>query len=214
MDITHLGHSSFRIRSRSATVVTDPFDPKFVGLKFPSVEAGIVTVSHDHADHNQIDLVKNVKKVITGPGEYEVMGVSILGFDSYHDEKMGALRGKNTIFVFEIEGLRLTHLGDLGESLNHEQISNLGNIDVLFIPVGGEYTIGPKEAIRVIGEIDPYFIIPMHYQTPGLNKEDFAKLFGVSDFLAECGLPVENLPRFSVKKEDILEDQGAKVIVL
>lgn len=214
MDITYLGHSSFKIRCKAATIITDPFDPKFVGLKYPSVEADIVTVSHNHADHNQTCLVKNVRKVIDGAGEYEVMGVSILGFSSFHDEKKGSLRGKNTIFVYEADGLRLAHLGDLGESLTHEQLSNLGNIDVLFIPVGGEYTIGPKEAVRVVGEVDPFFIIPMHYQVPGLNKEAFAKLFPVTDFLSESGLSVENLPKFSIKKEDIIEDQSAKVIVL
>jgi len=173
-----------------------------------------VTVSHLHADHNQTGLVKNVRKVIDGPGEYEVMGVSVLGFTSFHDEKKGSLRGKNTIFVFEADGLRLAHLGDLGESLTHEQLSQLGNIDVLFIPVGGEYTIGPKEAVRVVGEVDPFFIIPMHYQVPGLNKEAFAKLYPVTDFLSESGLSVENLPKFSLKKEDIIEDQSPKVIVL
>jgi len=214
MEIYHLGHSYFKIRGKTATIVTDPFDPKFVGLRYPAVEADIVTVSHLHADHNQTGLVKNVRKVIDGPGEYEVMGVSVLGFTSFHDEKKGSLRGKNTIFVFEADGLRLAHLGDLGESLTHEQLSQLGNIDVLFIPVGGEYTIGPKEAVRVVGEVDPFFIIPMHYQVPGLNKEAFAKLYPVTDFLSESGLSVENLPKFSLKKEDIIEDQSPKVIVL
>lgn len=214
MDITYLGHSSFKIRTKSATVVADPFDPKYVGLKYPAVEADIVTVSHNHPDHNRISLVKGAKKVIDGPGEYEIMGVSVLGFASFHDGKKGELRGKNTIYVYEADSLRLAHLGDLGEDLTQEEISGLGSIDVLFVPVGGEYTIGPKEAIRVVGEIDPYFIIPMHYQVPGLNKEGFAKLFGVNDFLSECGLTVETLSKFSVKKEEIIQDQGAKVIVL
>jgi len=214
MDITHLGHSAFKIRTRGATVVTDPFDPKFVGLKFPPVEADIVTVSHDHQDHNQISLVKNPRKIISGPGEYEVLGVSILGFSSFHDEKKGALRGKNTIYVFEAEGLRLAHLGDLGEALTDEEVSRLGNIDVLFVPVGGVYTIGPKEAVRVVGEIDPYFIFPMHYKAPDLNPEGFGKLFPLADFLTESGLTVENLPKFSVKKEEIIADQSAKVIVI
>lgn len=214
MDITYLGHSSFKIKAKNTAVVTDPFDSKFVGIKFPGTEADIVTVSHNHADHNQSALVKGVKKIIDGPGEYEVMGISILGFPSFHDPKSGELRGKNTIFVYEIEGLRLAHLGDLGESLTDEQVSRMGNIDILFVPVGGEYTIGPKEAVEIVGKIDPYYIIPMHYQLPQLNQANFAKLYPVTDFLSQSGLPVETLVKFSVKKEDILADQSTKVIVL
>lgn len=214
MDITYLGHSSFKIRGKTATLITDPFDPKFVGLKYPTQEADIVTISHDHADHNQAGLVKKVKKVVQGPGEYEIMGISIIGVDSFHDDRKGELRGKNTIYVYEIDGLRIAHLGDLGEKLSDEQISQLGNIDILMLPVGGEYTIGPKEAIEVMGEIDSYYVIPMHYQVTGLNPRGFAKLFPVRDFLSECGLPVENLSKFSIKKEDIIENQSTKVIVL
>jgi L-ascorbate metabolism protein UlaG (beta-lactamase superfamily) len=208
-----LGHSSFKIRTKSATIVTDPFDPKYVGLKYPPVEADIVTVSHDHPDHNQISLIKNPKKVIYGPGEYEVMGVSFLGFGSFHDAKQGSLRGKNTIYVIEGDGLRLCHLGDLGETLSDEAVSRLGNIDVLLLPVGGEYTLSPKEAIEAVGKIEPFFVLPMHYQTPGLNPAEFAKLAPREDFLKDCGLPVEKVVKLSLKKEEILEDQNAKVIV-
>src|SRR4030043_2410474 len=104
MDISYLGHSSFRIKGKNASVVTDPFDSQMVGLKFPSVEADIVTVSHDHNDHNQSQLVKGVKRVVAGPGEYEIMGVSIIGIPSYHDSEKGAARGKNIIYVYKIDG--------------------------------------------------------------------------------------------------------------
>lgn len=214
MEITYLGHSSFRMRGKNAVVVIDPFDPKMVGIKYPSVEADIVTVSHDHGDHNNTSAVKGAKKIISGPGEYEVMGVSILGFPSFHDDKEGKERGKNTLYVYEIDGLRVAHLGDLGHVLSDEKVSQLGDIDVLMIPVGGGFTIGPKEAAAVVSEIEPYFVLPMHYQVPGLSAEISAKLSPLESFLSESGLTVEKLPKFVLRKEEITEDQSPKVIVL
>lgn len=213
MDITYLGHSSFRLKGKTASIITDPFDPKFVGLKYPSTDADIVTISHNHPDHNKSELIKNVKMVVEGPGEYEISGVSIIGISSFHDAKKGEERGLNTIYVFEIDGLRIAHLGDLGHALSDEQIAQLGNIDVLMLPVGGEYTIGPKEAVRIVGEIDPYFVTPMHYKVDGLTP-DFYKLEPVETFLAESGLTVEKMDKFSLKREDILEDQSTKIVLL
>ncbi len=214
MDITYLGHSSFKIKTRTATVITDPFDPQMVGLKYSGAEGEIVTISHSHPDHNAVGKVEGVKKVFDGPGEYEVMGVSIIGYPSFHDAKQGAERGKNTIFIFEADGLRLAHLGDLGHTLSDDLVNEIGSIDVLMIPVGGKFTIGPKEAVEIVGKIDPYFIIPMHYAVPGLNSQTFTGVEPVETFLKEIGMTVENLPKFSLKREDILEDQGSKVLIL
>jgi len=214
MEITYLGHSSFKIKTKTASVVTDPYDTTMVGLKYSGVEGDIVTISHDHNDHNAESKVAGVKKVVKGPGEYEIMGVSILGYPSFHDASGGADRGRNTIYVFEAEGLRLAHLGDLGHPLGDDLIEKMGSIDVLIVPVGGEYTIGPKEASEVVSKVDPYFVIPMHYQALGLNPATFSKLEPVEVFLKEVGMTVENLPKFTIKKEDILEDQSTKVIVL
>lgn len=193
-------------------MVTDPFDPQVVGLKYSGVEADIVTISHDHADHNQAALVKNVKKVVDGPGEYEILGISIIGFSSFHDDKNGSLRGKNTIYVFEMDGLRLAHLGDLGHELSERLVEDMGEIDILMIPVGAEYTIGPDIATSIVQAIEPKFVIPMHYQISGLAPETFSKLLPVEAFLKEVGISVETLPKLSVKKEDLGEEQ--KVIVL
>jgi len=212
MDITFLGHSSFKLKGRLGSVVTDPFDPAMTGLKFSPVEADIVTVSHDHSDHNQASQVSGVKKVIAGPGEYEIMGISIIGFPSYHDEKGGSLRGKNTIYIYEMDGLRLAHLGDLGHKLSEEVVEDIGRIDILMVPVGGEFTIGPVEAAILTQAIEPSIVIPMHYQTPGLKSETFSKLGSVEPFLKEVGLKVETLPKLSIKKEELGEDQ--KVVVL
>lgn len=214
MDITYLGHSSFKIKTKSATVITDPFDSKMVGLKYSGTEGEIVTQSHKHGDHNATEKVAGVKKILEGPGEYEVMGVSIIGYPSFHDTKQGAERGKNTIFVVEAEGLRIAHLGDLGHDLSDDLVNEMGSIDVLMIPVGGKFTIGPKEAVEIVGKIDPYFTIPMHYAVPGLNPQTFDGLEPVETFLKEIGMTVENLPKFSLKREDILDDQGSKVIIL
>src|SRR3989344_6438777 len=115
MDITHIGHASFKIRGKKATIVTDPFNPSFVGLKFPKVEAEIVTVSHSHDDHNYIEGVTGDKRIVEGPGEYEILGVKIIGLSSFHDENEGRDRGKNTIYHFEMDNIRITHLGDLGQ---------------------------------------------------------------------------------------------------
>lgn len=214
MDITYLGHSSFRIKTKTAVVIIDPFDPQMVGLKFPSQEADIVTISHDHKDHNALEKITGVKKVISGPGEYEIMGVSIMGYKTFHDKANGAERGKNTIYVYEADGLRLCHLGDLGHAMSEDLINEIGDIDVLMVPVGGEFTIGPKEASELVGKIEPFFVIPMHYGETNLNQAEFAKLEPVETFLKESALPTEQMDKFTIKKEDILEDQNTKVVVL
>lgn len=214
MDITYLGHSSFKIKTKTGSVVTDPFDAKTTGLKFSGAEGEIVTVSHAHSDHNASDKITGVKKIVDGPGEYEISGVTIMGFPTFHDNKKGEERGKNTIFVIEAEGLRLVHLGDIGHQLSDDLIEEIGDVDVLMIPVGGVFTIGPKEAIEIISKVEPYFVIPMHYKVEGLIPEIGDKILPVEDFLKESGITTEILPKFSLKKEDILDNQNTKVIVL
>lgn len=214
MEISYLGHSSFKIKTKTASVITDPFDPKMVGLKYSGVEGEIVTVSHNHQDHNAVDQVSGIKKVIDGPGEYEISGVSLMGYKTFHDNKKGEERGVNTVYVIEAEGLRLVHLGDLGEPLSDSLLEEIGDVDVLMIPVGGFYTIGPKEASEIISKIEPYFVIPMHYKVTGLSEGLAEKLLPVEDFLKESGITTEILPKFLLKKEDILEEQNTKIIVL
>ena len=195
-------------------MITDPFDPKTVGLKYSGVEGEIVTVSHNHQDHNATDRVTGIKKIVDGPGEYEISGVTIMGYKTFHDNKQGAEKGENTVYVIEAEGLRVVHLGDIGHSLSDDLVDEIGDVDVLMIPVGGFFTIGPKEATEIISKIEPYFVIPMHYKTEGMEPGFAGKLLPLSDFLKESGMTTETLPKFSLKKEDILEDQNTKVIVL
>lgn len=213
MDITYLGHSSFKIKGKNTTVITDPYDPAMVGLKFTKNEADIVTVSHNHADHNKVDLVQNVKMVINNPGEYEVMGVSIIGIEVDHDNEGGKQRGKNTIFILEIDSIRIAHLGDLGHKLSDKVIESMGDIDVLMIPVGGFYTIGAKEANDIVKEIEAPYVIPMHYKEAGLNDEIASKIAPVDDFLKDCSLEVDKLDKLNIKKE-LIDYEKQKVVLL
>lgn len=201
MEITYLGHSSFRFKTRGVTLVTDPFDSKMMGIKYPKVTADIVTISHDHDDHNAESEVKNTRKVVKGPGEYEISGISIIGLPSYHDDKKGELRGKNTIYVFEIEDYRIAHLGDLGHPLSENEISALGDINILMVPVGGEYTIGPSQAVEIVQALEPNFVIPMHFGLPDLNQEAFGKLAPIEEFLKLMALTVEETDKLTLKGE-------------
>lgn len=210
MEVASLGHSSFRIKSKGVALVTDPYGD--IGLKFPRVEANIVTISHDHSDHNAADLVKGDFKVVNGPGEYEIQGISIIGLPTYHDDKKGQLRGKNTIYIIEAEKLRVAHLGDLGHKLDEKQVEAMGEIDILLIPVGAVYTIDSTQAVETVQSIEPRICIPMHFNTPGLNQSTFSKLETVDKFLKKITLPVEKLDKLSIKKELIETEQ--KVVVL
>lgn len=212
MDIKYLGLSSFKMRGKTAAVITDPYDSDMVGIKYPKEKADIVTISHDHKDHNQADNVKEAKKILAGPGEYEISEVSIIGIPSFHDDKKGKERGKNTIFVFEMDDLRIAHLGDLGHKLKEKHLDKMGEIDILMIPVGGKFTIDAKTAVEVVREIEPTIIIPMHFLMPNMNKEMFGKLDDLDPFLNEIGLPVGEMDKLSVKEETLGEDQ--KVVVL
>lgn len=213
MDITYLGHSSFKIKGKTVALITDPFDPAMVGIKFPKNEADLVTVSHDHKDHNMVSLVGGVKRVIDKPGEYEIAGTSVIGIQSFHDDQKGAERGKNIIFVIEMDGLRLCHLGDLGHALSDETVAAIGDIDILFVPVGGTYTIDYKIASDVVNAIEPKVIIPMHYQTDELNAENFADLGKVDSFLTQMALRVERLPKLQIKAGE-LSPEDEYIVVL
>jgi len=211
MEITYLGHSAFKLKSKTTSVVTDPYGDG-IGIKFSKIPADIVTISHDHSDHNNSSKVTDVKRVITGPGEYEISGVSIIGMKTYHDEKKGKERGVNTIYVFEMEGVRLCHLGDLGHKLSDNKIEEVGDIDVLFIPVGGVYTIGSKKAAELARDMEPRFIVPMHYKSSDLDTKTFGELEKVQAFVSEIGVPHEEMPKLQVKKGLVDEDQ--KVVIL
>lgn len=191
MDITYLGHSSFKLRGKSGSVITDPFDSG-VGFGFPQASADIVTVSHSHHDHAAVDKVAGTSRrpkpfVISAAGEYEIMGIPVRTTPVFHDDQQGKLRGQNLIMIITIDGVHLVHLGDLGHSLTAAQVEDIGPIDVLMIPVGGVFTIGPQVAASVVENLDPSIVIPMHFRTEK-HSEAFKELSLLPDFLKQMGI--------------------------
>ena len=186
MEITYIAHSCFKIKTKNQTIVIDPYDPQKTGYKLPKLSADILMISHDHSDHNFKENVTDVALLVDGAGEYEKDDTYIYGIKTFHDDKKGAERGSNTIYLIEAEGFSLLHLGDLGHELEKETLENIPEVDVLFIPVGGKYTINAATAAKVISSIEPSFVIPMHYQTKqptSLSKE----LALLDTFLDEMG---------------------------
>lgn len=217
MEITYLGHSCFKLRSSQATVVTDPFSG-VVGLPLPRVSADVVTVSHEHDDHNNVAVVTGTARrsepfVIRAPGEYEVMGISVFGLPTFHDKKQGAERGKNTMFVIHIDGMSVAHLGDLGHPLSEKQLEELDGVDVLLSPVGGVYTIDPAEAVGVINDISPAIVVPMHFRTSQHKQDVFGKLATVDDFLKEIGVS-EATPKEKLSVTSATLPEETEVVVL
>lgn len=214
MDIKYFGHSSFKLSNNQVTVVTDPFDPSMVGLKFAKTDADAVTVSHQHGDHNKIDLVDGDPLVIDISGEFEKKGARITGYPCFHDDKNGAERGRNIIFKIEIDDVTIVHCGDLGHKLSNELVEELGDVDVLLIPVGGFYTISAEEAVAVVKLIEPHVVIPMHYAVEGINSELKEKLAPVSKFMSSMGgQTVEPIAKFTVKKGE-LENDNMRIVIL
>src|SRR3990172_4544747 len=187
MKIQHLGHSSFKKCHGGVAVGKVQFSPEKVGLPYPKTKADLVLSSHDHFDHRYLEAVTGEPFVIGAPGEYEVKDVKVWGFPSFHDAENGAKRGKNTVYLFEAEGLSLCHLGDLGHPLDEKTVEEFEDLDVLFVPVGGTFTIGPSEAAKVVAQLEPKIIIPMHYRVDGMD-ESFKELQPVSAFLGEMGV--------------------------
>ncbi|MDO9231084.1 MAG: MBL fold metallo-hydrolase [bacterium] len=217
MIIQYYGHSCFKITTKPAgrgkddvAVFFDPFD-KSVGLRPPQGQADLVLVSHDHHDHNNVEALKGEPYVIDIPGEYSAKGVNVIGISSFHDDKNGAERGIDTIYVLETEDLRICHLGDLGTDLSEKQLEKINGIDVLMIPVGGgNYTIDGKKAVEIVKKIEPKIIIPMHYKMKGstVDIDDEKK------FCSEMGsCPKEKVSKINIKKKD-LEEKDMEVVLM
>ncbi|MBC7230119.1 MAG: MBL fold metallo-hydrolase [Actinobacteria bacterium] len=180
--VTWLGHAMFKLEDGAGNrLVTDPYG-EGVGYSLPDVEADLVLVSHDHFDHGNVALVKGSPAVIREPGEREVNGIRITGFPTYHDASGGRERGSNIVFRWEMQGLTFVHLGDLGHSLEPDLASRLRGADVLFVPVGGTFTIDDAQAASLVQELAPRVAVPMHYRNSGcsfpiLTEEPFTARF-------------------------------------
>lgn len=215
-DVQFFGHSCFRLRGRDGIIVCDPYG-RSTGLDIGKPSAHIVTVSHDHPDHNNVAAVRPMRErlfVIDGPGDYEVSGILISGVRTYHDKEKGKQRGFNTVYVIHLDDIVFCHLGDLGHELSQSQVEQIGEVDVLFVPVGGGETIGPSEAVSVISQLEPRIVIPMHYAAAQLSFEyDLAPLdkftheVGLKEYTPEDKLNITaaNLPP---------ESEETKVVVL
>jgi len=194
-----LGLSCFRIRGSQAVIITDPFPPG-LGYTLGKQTADIVTVSHQHPSHSYDQGINSEHRLVKGPGEYEISGVLILGISTYHDSVKGQTRGKNTIYLMEIDGVNVLHLGDLGHALNDQQAEEIGNVDVLLLPVGGVNTINAAMAAEVIRKLEPKMVVPMHYKT----EKGSPDLEPVENFLKEMGKTlVEPRPKLTVSRNSL-----------
>ncbi|MCL5010595.1 MAG: MBL fold metallo-hydrolase [Patescibacteria group bacterium] len=217
MNILWHGQSFFEIQAKgpgdsSVKIAVDPFGEGY-GLKVPKVEADILLVSHQHHDHSNKEAVKGNYFLIDSPGEYEVKGVFVKAIPAFHDNNSGRERGEVVIFKIETEAVRLCHLSDLGQKeLFNEQLEEIGDVDVLFVPVGGVVTVNAKEASSIVSQIEPKIVIPMHYKIPGLTtKSDLAE---VKDFLKVMGQ--ENMapqPKIKITQKDLAKEE-TEIIVL
>jgi len=206
MKIKWLGHANFLIQTEDIKIICDPFDES-LGYPVPQLKADIVTVSHEHFDHNAVQLVEGQPQVIKDVGEFIINNVEIKGITSYHDKNMGKQRGTNTIYSIHAEGLKLVHLGDLGHILQVGQLREIGTVDILLLPVGGVYTIDASEALQVADQLNPKIVIPMHYDTPHLSLN----LAPVESFIQNFDRVIK-VPYLEVNTNNI--DDQPKVILL
>jgi len=215
MKIVWHGQSLFEIavsarQGEETKIVIDPFDESY-GLKLPKLQADILLTSHEHKDHSNVGGVSGNYFLIENPGEYEIKGAYVKGIPAFHDSSSGKERGKVTMFKILAEDIKICHLSDLGQKeLTEQQLEEIGEVDILLIPVGGNYTISAKEASTIINQIEPKIVIPMHYQVPKLKL----KLDDLDKFLKIMGSKSpEKLNKLTIKKKELVED-GMKIIVL
>jgi len=198
-----MGHACFLLRGETKKLVFDPF--KGIGLPEPTEKADIILCSHSHSDHNNVKAVSHEKSIVLEgfTGNKDIDDVSIRGIAAYHDAAQGRQRGKNSVYVVKFEDIVFCHLGDLGHELSKSQVDEMGAVHVLFVPVGGIYTIGPEQARKVMGSIKPRMTVPMHYKLLGMSAT-FDGFSAVEDFI-RGGDSIRRLdgPSFTIDKRDV-----------
>lgn len=195
------GHNCFRIRAREATILTDPLG-KLTGYSLPRQTADIVTISHQHPGHNNLSAIKPDYQVISGPGEYEMSDTFVTGIRTYHDDQTGAERGYNTVYLIEVEGMTICHLGDLGHIPGSDQIEAMAQADILLIPVGGGPVISPETAAEIVAMLEPKIVIPMQYATGAGDKDRGA----LAPFLTALGSSApEPVDKLTVRASDLTD---------
>ena len=207
MEITWLGHSCFCIKGKEKSIVTDPCRHD-IGYPLNKPRADIITISHFHPRHSCIESVDDNPKQFKGPGEYEVGKVFVTGITTFHDNERGETKGRNTVYVIEIDGISLCHLGDLGHSLSSRLLEEIGSIDVLFLPVGEISTIPVDIAVEIVKQLNPRIIIPMHYKT-----QVCADLEPVDKFLMRMGIrEAETRPKLTLTQSSL--PTNTQIVVL
>ena len=212
MKIQYFGHSCFKLtESTGFSVLTDPFSG--IGYELPrGITADVVTVSHDHYDHNNASAVAENSKILRKDGFFDFDDVKIVGVKSYHDEKGGALRGENVIYKFRMDGLEICHLGDLGEECSAELIELLLPVNILLIPVGGKYTINAKQAKEYVDMLMPDIVIPMHYKTKNSNI-DIDKPQSFLEEFDEEDVTISHKEELEFSREDLTKEK-TKIILM
>ncbi len=199
MKIKWLGHAAFLITTSDETcIVTDPYRPgAFGAINYGPIttRADVVTISHEHDDHNYAAGVPGQHEVVKGTGRHEACGIGLVGVSTFHDRSGGAERGDNTVFIIETDGLRVCHLGDLGHELDAAKISEIGHIDVLLVPVGGTFTLDADAATRTVERIAPKITVPMHFRTP------------------RCALPIAGVEPFLAGKQNVDAREDSEIEV-
>jgi L-ascorbate metabolism protein UlaG (beta-lactamase superfamily) len=199
MKIRWYGHAAFLITSdQGVKIITDPYESGAYGgqLAYGKIkdQADIVLTSHDHADHNDTKSLAGSPQIVKGSGTKTIKGISFKGISAYHDPSRGSERGANTIFTFSVDGIRICHLGDLGHILSEKELTEIGPVDVLLIPVGGYFTIDPKEATKVAEQVKPKILIPMHFKT------------------AKCGFPIAPVEDFLKGKSNLKRPKASEMV--
>jgi len=195
LEIAWYGQAMFRVSSPDVTIVVDPTHPG-TGYDYDPVEADIVLITHQHGDHNYLEGVTGNPKVINASGSLDLGPVKVLGYDTFHDSKRGEERGPNVIYAWEQAGLKLGHFGDLGHMPHHDIVKRLQRLDVAMLPVGGVYTIDGEQAVRVIRDLEPRIVLPMHYGT------------------ADCALPLEPVDEFTRRFKGTVREIGTRPLEL
>jgi L-ascorbate metabolism protein UlaG (beta-lactamase superfamily) len=216
MIINYYGHACFKLRGTEGTVITDPFGD-YVGFEFPNLSADIVTVSHDNPAHNNYKAVSGTTRrdnpfIIDHPGEYEVQSVSVFGVKTYQDKQQGAVRGENYIFTILSDNLRVCHLGALAHPLEDRTVSEIGLVDILFLPVGNAHTLNPKEAVRVARSLEPNIVIPMLYKTKDHNQDVFKDLQGLDEFLKAYEAEPQAIDKLNISRSNLPEEMELVVL--
>ncbi len=209
MLITYNGHSQFLMETGDGRrILTDPFDAH-VGFPMRRVRADLVTVSHGHADHAEVSKVEGSPRVLRDVGKHQPWpDVTVTGISSWHDDAKGSKRGENVCFLIETEGLRIAHLGDLGEMPDAQLAKALWGVDILLVPVGGFYTVDARQAAAIVTKTKPRMVIPMHYRT---SQGGLSTISGPEDFLRLMS-SYSQQPLLRVSKEDLGEQPPCVVL--